>query len=122
MITKKQAYEDMLAKEKAGGPWAVVSGACVYDPDTNGGCAIGRYLVDLYSPEMDDGHNARDLFEAYPQIAELFEDPWSAFWNELQYWHDEAAGWYGDVERGMVIPDINGFQSSHKDACCSLLE
>lgn len=97
MTTKQQAYDALVARIAAGGPWAIKhefggSPACIYDKAQGGGCAIGMWIPDELYRTSIEGTGAGTLFAENQDIAEHFEDHESDFWLHLQRAHDFAAG------------------------------
>lgn len=102
--TVNDVYERLLKRIKAGEPFAVLGapgdrGSCVYDPEVNGGCAIGCFLGPTYDPNME-GQNAQAILERggfFPDAAALFEGD-AAMFREVQRIHD-VLGEFGGGER-----------------------
>ena len=93
MITKSDALKDFIENRYLGDEplaWNTNIGACEYKHETNGGCAIGKFIPeDRYDPAME-GKSAAAIINEF-KLYDLFKDPRSPFWNALQLTHDSLA-------------------------------
>lgn len=92
-IITKQAALDRFVNDRLIGNVPVAmdfTSRCVYDKKVNGGCAIGCMIPDEFMTEQvaNYTYGVYELFNKFPYIKNLFEDPNSDFWRYLQRAHD----------------------------------
>lgn len=92
MITKKQALDQTIEKWVLGDhPFAASlqdnEVVCIYNPEVNGGCAIGQFFGTAYRLDMEGESATRAILMS----GLSFEDSSSDFWDTLQEAHDVMA-------------------------------
>lgn len=94
-VTMQMALDRFVNDRLIGNvPLAMQQGSqqCQYDPNFNGGCAIGCWLGDVYKSGME-GRTVSYLFHDFPYLEQMFEAPGSQFWQKLQNSHDYIGDW-----------------------------